>query len=141
MAGRKGTSFPILLTGNVMHYIEQLLFLLKQQPLKKTLITLKNPSGSGVSADTRSDYLKLLEEYLHFIEHYDIRPTLLFTLTDRGMEFLKNYELDRKEEALRIMHNSAYQGIIHYKFFFDLLKEKERVKIEKKQNKRVTKLM
>jgi len=134
--GRRRTSFPILLTGNVLHYIEQILFQLKQQSLKKTQITLK-----GVSANTRNDYLKLLEDYLYFVEHHEIGPTYLYTLTDRGIKFLKNYdELNRKEEAFRIMHNSAYQGIIHYKFFFDLLKEKEMVKIEKSRTKELRNL-
>ena len=133
--GRRRTSFPILLTGNVLHYIEQILFQLKQQSLKKTQITLKNPSGSGVSAYTRNDYLKLLEEYLHFIKHEEIGNVHRYQLADRGIEYLKNYELDRKEEALKIIHNSAYQGIIHYKFFFEFFKEKEKVKIDKNKNR------
>lgn len=139
MVGRKGTSFPILLTGNVMHYIEQLLFQLKQQHLKKTQITLKNPSGGSVSVDTRNDYLKLLEDYLHFIEHYEIGNTHLYFLTDMGREFLKNYD-DKKEEAFRILHNSAYQNIMHYKFFFDLFKQKEKIKIERNRTKELRKL-
>lgn len=113
-----------------MQYIEQLLFQLKQQPLMKGQISL-----GGVSAYTRNDYLKLLEDYLGFIEHEEFGAAHCYTLTDRGREILRNYELNKEEVALRKMHNSAYHGIIHYKFFFELFKEKEKVKIQKSRTK------
>lgn len=130
MAGRKGTSFPVLLTGNVMHYVELLLFQLKQQPLMKTQITLKKPYGSNETVNSQG-YIKLLEDYLHFIEHEKIGPVYRYALADNGLKFLEYYDaLNRKDEAFRIMHNAAYQGIIHYKLFFDILKEKEKIRIE-----------